>query len=115
VWALERGRGELTRIEPATGRSETLADGLGASSSLAVDRDAVWLGGPDGVRKLDVRTGVELGSTSPEEVLVAPTTSIAVGRDAVWFVGESGTRLWRIDPRSVSILDSEPIGKNPSA
>ena len=63
VWALERGRGELTRIDPARAAPKLLADGLGASSSIAVDRDAVWLGGPDGVRKLDPRTGLELGST----------------------------------------------------
>jgi DNA-binding SARP family transcriptional activator/streptogramin lyase len=115
VWALERGQGELTRIDPATGRPELFADGLGASSSIAVDRDAVWLGGPDGVTKLDLRTGVRLGSTSPEEVLVSPTTSIAVDRDAVWLVGESSTRLWSISPSSVSIQDSVVIGESPSA
>ena len=104
VWALQRGQGELTRIDPDTGRRRLLADGLGASSSIAVDRDAVWLGGPDGVRKLDSRTGLELGSALVGEVLSRRTTSIAVGRDAVWFVGESSARLWqhrfpeRLDP-----------------
>ena len=116
VWALQRGQGELRRIDPATGTPKLLRDDLGASSSIAVDRDAVWLGGPDGVRKLDARTGFELGSTEgPEEVLPSPTTSIAVGRDAVWFVGESSARLWRILPASVSIHDSAVIGKTPSA
>ena len=57
VWALERGQGELTRIDRATGKPKLLRDDVGASSSIAVDRDVVWLGGPDGVRKLDARTG----------------------------------------------------------
>jgi DNA-binding SARP family transcriptional activator/streptogramin lyase len=116
VWALERGQGELTRINPVTGRPKLLRDGLGASSSIAVDRDAVWLGGPDGVRKLDARTGFELEEPSgPEEVFSSPTTSIAVGRDSVWFVGESSARLWRIRPATVTIHDSMQIGKSPSA
>ena len=117
VWALERGQGELTRIAQATGKPKLLRDDVGASSSIAVDRDTVWLGGPDGVRKLDARTGFELEEPSglPEEVHSSPTTSIAVGRDAVWFVGESSARLWRIRPATVTIHDSIEIGKSPSA
>ena len=115
VWALERARGQVTRIEPATSKPTLLADGVGASSSIAIGPDAVWLGGPDGVKKLDPRTGFELGSTPVEGVLASPTTSIAVRRDAVWFVGESSTKLWRIRPASVGILGSAAIEPTPSA
>jgi DNA-binding SARP family transcriptional activator/streptogramin lyase len=115
VWALERGGGELNRINPSTHRGRLLADGLGASSSITVGRDAVWLGGPDGVKKLDLETGVEIASTPVEEVPVSRTTSIARGRDAVWFVGESSTKLWRIRPSSAGILGSVAIGPSPSA
>ena len=115
VWALDRGRGELVRIDPVTGGIKLLADGLGGSSSIAVTSDAVWLGGPDGVVKLDPRTGQELGRTPVEEVRESRSTSIAVGEDAVWFVGESSTRLWRIHPRSVLVVDSDPVGASPSA
>ena len=115
VWALERARGQLTRIDPDTGRRKPLADGLGASSSIAVDGDAVWLGGPEGVRKLDSRTGQELGSALVGRVPESTKSSIAVGREAVWFVGESSARLWSIDPRSVSTVGSEPIVVSPSA
>jgi DNA-binding SARP family transcriptional activator/streptogramin lyase len=115
VWALERARGQLTRIDPDTGRRRPLADGLGASSSIAVDGDAVWLGGPEGVRKLDARTGLELGSALVGRVPESTRSSIAVGREAVWFVGESSARLWSIDPRSVSTVGSEPIVASPSA
>ena len=115
VWALERALGRVTRIDPATGSKEPFAEGVGTSSSIAVDRNAVWLGGPDGVTKLDLRDGTDLGSTSPEqEVFDSATTSIAVGRNAVWFVGDSSRRLWRIRPLSVSVWDSVPIGASPS-
>ena len=114
VWALERARGQLTRIDPDTGRRRKLADGLGASSSITVDGEAVWLGGPDSVRKLDPRTGLELGSAFVGPVPESTTSSITVG-EAVWFVAESSTRLWSIDPQSVSIVGSEPIGASPSA
>ena len=115
VWALERARGQLTRIDPDTGRRRPLADGLGASSSIAVDGDAVWLGGPEGVRKLDSRTGLELGSALVGRVPDSTDSSIAVGREAVWFVGESSARLWSIDLRSVSTVGSESIVVSPSA
>ena len=114
VWALERARGQVTRIDPATGMTTLLADGVGASSSIAIGPDAVWLGGPDGVRKLDPRTGFDLGSRPVEGVLASPTTSIAVRRD-VWFVGESSAELWRIRPATVGILGSVAIGPTPSA
>ena len=115
VWALERGHGQVTRIEPATGKPRLLAEDVGGSSSIAVDRNAVWLGGPDGVTKLDLLSGVELGSTPVEGVLASVTTSIAVGSGAVWFVGESSTRLWRIHPVSVTILNSVTTGASPGA
>jgi DNA-binding SARP family transcriptional activator/streptogramin lyase len=115
VWALERGSGQLDRIDPATHRVTPLADGLGASSSIAIGRDAVWLGGPDGVRKLDLATGVELESTPVEGVLVRRDTSIARGRDAVWFVGESSSKLSRIRPLTAGILGSVAIAPTPSA
>jgi DNA-binding SARP family transcriptional activator/streptogramin lyase len=114
VWALERATGQVTRIEPETGTPTVLAEGVGASSSIAVDRSAVWLGGSDGVRKLDLHTGYPLGRASVDQVVASMTTSIAVGGDAVWFVGESSTRLWRVQPLRVSTRDSFSIGTSPS-
>ncbi len=67
------------------------------------------------MRKLDSRTGLELGSALVGRVPDSTRSSIAVGREAVWFVGESSARLWSIDPRSVSTVGSEPIVVSPSA
>ena len=115
VWALESGAGEVTRIDPVTWKPRALADGVGGSSSIAVDRDGVWLGGPAGVSKLDLDTGEELGS-APVEAYESVTTSIALGPDAVWFVGDSSTRLWRVARHGVrvSIEGSVEIGPSPS-
>jgi DNA-binding SARP family transcriptional activator/streptogramin lyase len=115
VWALERGLGQVTRIDPATDDGAPFAEGAGASSSIAVD-GAVWLGGIAGVTKLDLHDGRALGSVFVQPVLESTNTAIAVRPDAAWFVGDSSARVWRIDPRSVEILDSVPIGASrPSA
>jgi DNA-binding SARP family transcriptional activator/streptogramin lyase len=114
VWALEGGRGELNRIDPATGENTLFSHDADGSSSIEVGSDAVWLGGKDGVKKIDLLTGVLIDDTSPEDVESSRTTSIAVGND-VWFVGESSDRLWRIRPVSVSIQNSIPIGQSPTA
>ena len=115
VFALEPARGQVTRINSATGKAQLLAEGYGDASSIAVGNDAVWLGGPNGVTKLDPSSGVELGRAPIQQAVGSRTTSIAVGPGAVWFVGDSSTRLWRIDPASASLLDSTPIGVSPGA
>jgi streptogramin lyase len=112
VWALERGHQQVERILP-TGKHALFAEGAGAASSIAVHGGAVWLGGPDGVSKLDP-TGYPLGSTPVQQARLSTTTSIAVGGDGAWFVGDSSTDLWRIDSASVEILKSVPIGTSPS-
>jgi streptogramin lyase len=116
VWALERGRGEVTRIDPQTGTPKRLAEGLAQTSSIAVGGGgAVWLGGIDGVTKLDVDSGTELGDTYVKEVLDSQTTAIAIDPNATWFVGSSSARLRQIDSGGDEVLDSFPVGAGPSA
>jgi DNA-binding beta-propeller fold protein YncE len=115
VWTLERGQGEVTRIDPETARPKRLAEGLGASSSIAAGGGAVWLGGINGVSKLDPATGAELGSTFVDGVLDSQTTAIAVGADAVWFTGSSSAKLWQIQTGGETVLDSFPVGAGPGA
>jgi DNA-binding SARP family transcriptional activator/streptogramin lyase len=115
VWALERAGGQVTRIDPATGRPTLIGDGFGASSSIAVNGNAVWLGGTLGVTKLDLRTGRELESTPVDPVRESASTSIAADADAVWFVGDTSAHVWRFDPLSVAIVGSVAIGPSPSA
>jgi streptogramin lyase len=113
VWALERARGEVTRIDPATGVAAPIAEGLDAIS-LAVGVGSVWLGGRRGVTRLDPETGTELAFAEVPNVSDAQATSIAVGSAAVWFAGSSQPRLSRLTPAG-AILDSYPVGAAPSA
>ena len=115
VWSLERGRGKVTRIDPASGTPKPLSEGHGASTAIAVGNGAVWLGGIDGVTKLDSATGSELGSTFVNGVVNSTATSIALGKDAAWFVADDRPRLWRIPPAATSIDDSFPVGPGPGA
>ncbi len=115
LWALEVGRGEVTRIDPATGTPRRLTEGYGASSSIAVGKDAVWLGGIAGVTKLDPITGTELESTFVTGVIDSQATSVAIGRGATWFVGSSSARLWRIARAGNTVDDSFPVGDGPGA
>ena len=108
-------QGEVTRIDPQTGRPKRLAENLGASSSIAAGGGAVWLGGINGVSKLDPATGAELGSTFVDGVLASETTAIAVGTDSVWFTGSSSAKLWQIQSGGETVLDSFPVGAGPSA
>jgi streptogramin lyase len=113
VWALERARGEVTRIDPATDVAAPIAEGFEALS-LAVGVGSVWLGGRTGVTRLDPGTGTELATAPVPNVEDSPTISIAVGAAAVWFAGSSQPRLWRLTPAG-AILDSTRVGARPSA
>ena len=115
VWALERGQGDVTRIDPQTGTPKRLVEGQGASSSIAAGGGAVWLGGINGVSKLDPAIGTELGSTFVAQVLDSQTTAIAVRGAEVWFTGSSSPRLWHIDSGGDTVLDSFAVGAGPSA
>ena len=88
LWALERGRGEVTRIDPDTRATKRLAEGHGASSSIAVGAGAIWLGGINGVVKLDPATGSELGNVFVSDVIDSTATSIAIDADADVVHGE---------------------------
>jgi streptogramin lyase len=115
VWALQRARGEVTRIDPATNvpAPPPIAEGLDAIA-LAVGAGSVWLGGRAGVTRLDPGTGTKLEAALVPNVTDSQVTSIAVGPAAVWFAGSSQPRLWRLTPEG-AILDSYPVGAGPSA
>ena len=115
LWALERGRGEVTRIDPETGATKRLAEGHGASSSIAVGAGAIWLGGINGVVKLDPATGIQLGNVFVGEIVDSTATSIALGADATWFTANSRARLWLIPPKGNAVDDSFAVGDGPSS
>ena len=115
LWALERGSGEVTRIDPETGATKRLAEGYAASSSIAVRGRAIWLGGINGVVKLDPATGIQLGNVDVDGVVDSTATSIALGPAATWFTASSRARLWLIPPKGTAVDDSFAVGDGPSS
>jgi class 3 adenylate cyclase/streptogramin lyase len=111
VWAIDPAVGGLWRIAP--GRARKLAEGLDALS-LAAERGAVWVAGSSRVMKLDAATGLELGSASIGSEVLGETASIALGQNAVWYVSSSGQTLSKLDPQSLVITQTLPVGKGPS-
>jgi len=113
VWAIDPGVGGIWRIDPHGGKSRKLAEGLDALS-LAAATGAVWVAGSSGVTKLDPLTGDELGSASIGSEGLGETASIALGSDAAWFVSSAGETLSKLDPESVAITQTFPVGNGPS-
>jgi streptogramin lyase len=113
VWALERARGEVTRIDGPSNTPLPITDGLEAHS-IAAGGGSVWLGGRTGVTRIDPETGTKLNDAPVRNVADSETTSIAVGGAAVWYAGSSQPRLYRLTLDG-DVLDSEPLGVRPSA
>ena len=113
VWAIDPAVGGVWRIPPHTGKARKLADGLDALS-LAAGGGAVWVAGSSGVTKIDAVTGLNLGSASTGAQAIGETSSVALGEDTVWFATSSGQTLTKLDPQSVAITETFPVGKGPS-
>jgi DNA-binding beta-propeller fold protein YncE len=113
VWALELGRGEVSRIDPGTGRVSVRAEGIDARS-IAVGQGALWLGGNNSVTRMDPGTGAILASI-PVGATPGASTSLAVGAGAVWFAGSSEPKLWRIGTQTNAITDSFTVGAGPAS
>ena len=115
VWALERGTGEVDRIDAETGEPEKLTDGHGASFAIDVDEQAIWLGGLNGVDKLDAADGRGLDNTPVRGVTDSTAASIAIGTDSTWFTADARARLFRIPPEGNTIDDSFAVGSGPKS
>ena len=113
VWAIDPAVGAVWRIDPRTGRARELAEGLDALS-LAAGGGVVWVAGSSTVTKIDASTGIDLGSTSLGSQALAETASVALGPNAVWFAASSGHTLSKIDPQSLAVGQTFPVGKGPS-
>jgi len=115
VWAIDPGRGGIWRIDPKAkgGRARELVEGL-SPLSLAAGSGAVWIEHTFGVSKVDAVTGGELGSASIGSPDGSETASVAVGSNAIWFTSSSGQRLSRLNPQSVSTVDTFTVGRGPS-
>jgi class 3 adenylate cyclase/streptogramin lyase len=113
VWTLEPSTGQVSRIDAETNQVSVLKDGVDARS-IAVGQGAVWLGGSNGVTRMDPVTGAILKSIDvggPPSV----STSIAVGGAAVWFARGSAPKVWQIETRTNAITQTFAVGAGPAS
>jgi YVTN family beta-propeller protein len=102
--------GELTALDPVTGRITTRLDPNTAPQRIDVGAGAVWAtdSEADNVTRVDP-TGV----TSPLAVGHNPS-GIAVGADAVWVADTGDNEVKRIDPSTSSVTMTIRVGHQPT-
>jgi DNA-binding SARP family transcriptional activator/streptogramin lyase len=115
LWINNFDDGSLTRLEPATGATNTIDDGMTQSSYPVVDDSVVWVGdwaGPQVGRLSAVGTPrlrrISLTGGS------AGVWAIAVGAGAVWATTPRDGALWRVDSKTSAVtrvnLPYQPTG-----
>jgi DNA-binding beta-propeller fold protein YncE len=112
VWTLEPSTGQVSRIDGETGQVVMLKEGVDAHS-IAVGQGAIWLGGNNGVTRMDPATGAILKAIDvggPPSV----STSIAVGGADVWFARGSAPKVWEIETRTNAITQTFAVGAGPA-
>ncbi len=102
--------GELTALDPVSGRITAQLDPNAAPQGIDVGADAVWAtdSEADNVTRVDP-TGV----TSPLAVGHNPS-GIAVGAGAVWVADTGDNAVVRIDPSTSSVTMTIPVGHQPA-
>ena len=113
VWAIDPSVGGVWRIPRDGRRPRKLAEGLDALT-VAAGSGGVWVAGASGITKLDPLTGIELGSVSTGSQGFGETAAISLGPGAVWFSTSSSQTLSKVDPQSIAIVQTFPVGKGPS-
>jgi streptogramin lyase len=101
----------LHRIDPVTNKmvdTIRIKEGLGGFiTSLAADRDALWIADTDGwVTRLDKRTGQEEASIHVR----GGSAALVAGEGAIWVLSTTAGTLSQIDPHANRIVRTIPIG-----
>ena len=105
----------MWRIDGAAHSPLVDAEGIGAGS-IAVGLGGIWLGGRNGVTKIDPSTGSMVASLPVFGLTDSAATSIQVGAGSVWFVGNALPKLFSIDPAGTSLTSTKfDVGLGPSA
>jgi class 3 adenylate cyclase/DNA-binding beta-propeller fold protein YncE len=116
VWVGDVKDGTVTRIDPATRKTQPI--GIGAPAvDLAASEGSIWVatGGFGTVVRIDSEVGaiaerIELGD--PRDPLTPAASAVAAGGGNVWVGAFDG--LVRIDPRSGEITDRVDLGQTPA-
>jgi class 3 adenylate cyclase/streptogramin lyase len=115
VFALEPGSGQVSRIDGAAPSPLPDAEGVDAGS-IAAGHGGIWLGGRNGVTKIDSSTGSTLARLPVFGLTDSAATSIQVGGGFVWFVGSAQPKLFRIDSAGANLTRTTfNVGRGPKA
>ena len=113
VFALETRNGRVWRIDGAAHSPLADAEGIDARS-IAAGHGGIWLGGRNGVTKIDPSTGSTLGFLQVLGLRDSVAASIQVGAGFVWFVGSALPKLFKIDLQAKGWTTFD-VGREPSA
>lgn len=96
VWTLNQGRGDVTRIDPATGTVVATIDVLvpGEGGCIAAGAGGVWVTMPDNpFSRIDPAT-----NTVTEQYYGDGGDCIGVGAGSVWLSNNGSGTVWRLTP-----------------
>ena len=103
--------GELTRLDPQTGRVVTRIDPNAAPGGIAVGAGAVWM--TDSFAGNVIRVDNATGLVTPLAVGPGPS-GIAVGLGGVWVADRGADKLVRIDPNTRAVTATIGVGRSPT-
>ncbi len=86
--------------------AERLADGV---SDLAIGRSALWGVGTDALVRIDAASGRTTGRAE-----AAGGDAVAAADDAIWVVRTNRDDVLRVDPVSLRVVATIPVGHEPS-
>ena len=102
--------GELTRLDPVTGRTIAHLDPNGGPTGIGVGADAVWVSDSDASNVIRVDS---TGLAKPIPVGDGPS-GIAVGNGSVWVAETYDDAVVRIDPSSGAVKMTIQVGRSPT-
>ena len=111
LWVAERGDSTVARISTASNKVTRRIQSVNAPSALAVGDRSVWIG--SAVDR--TVTGVRADGSQVVVHLGAPPSAIAVGAGAVWITSEETGTLFRVEPRTGTVVRAIRVGNRPVA
>jgi peptide/nickel transport system substrate-binding protein len=110
LWVTDGHDGVVSQVSPARNRVvRTLGVG-NAPGAIAAGFGALWIASQ--VDPTVVRVDLASGATSTIDLGSTPT-AIAAGAAAVWVASEEGGIVYRIEPRTRTVVDSIHVGNGP--
>ena len=119
IWVSNGPSRTVTRIDPTTGAVQSVVPVRDPASVLAIGADAVWLASVQGnsVTRIDPASNLATDTISLAPGGLGPI-GITVFAGFVWIANHDGTptgSIAKLDPGTMKIVDTIPIGSQPDA